>query len=47
MKNSKIHFGLENSGLRDFLSISMVKNYDQEFKNKKQTITGIRGKNIV
>lgn len=35
MKNSKIHFGLENSDLRDFLSISMVKNYEQEFENKK------------
>ena len=38
MKNSKIHFGLENSGLRDFLSISMVKNYEQEFSNKETII---------
>ena len=35
MKNSKIHFGLENSDLRDFLSISTVKFYEQEVKNKK------------
>ena len=34
MKNSKIHSGLENSDLRDFLSISMVKSYGQEFENK-------------
>jgi hypothetical protein len=38
MKNSKIHFGLENSDLRDFLSISMVKNYGQEFENKKPIV---------
>lgn len=36
MKNSKIHLGLQNSDLRDFLSISMVKNQEQEFNNKKQ-----------
>lgn len=38
MKNSEIHFGLKKSELRDFLSISMVKNYEQEFENKKQII---------
>jgi len=37
MKNSKIHSGLENSNLRDFLSLSLVKNYEYGFENKKQT----------
>lgn len=36
MKNSLIHSGLENSILRDFLSISICKNYQQEFENKKE-----------
>lgn len=36
MKNSKIHLGLENEEIRNFLSLAMVKNYQQEFGNKKQ-----------
>lgn len=36
MKNSKIHLGLENEEVRNFLSLAMVRNYQQEFENKKQ-----------
>lgn len=35
MKNSKIHSGLENSVLRDFLSTSLIINFEMEFKNNK------------
>jgi len=38
MKNSQIHLGLPNSDLRDFFSISLVKNCVEEFKNKKEII---------
>lgn len=36
MKNSQIHSGLENSELRNFLSISLVKNFQEESENKKE-----------
>ena len=36
MKNSKIHNGLEKSELRDFLSLSIVKNWDATCKNSKE-----------
>jgi len=38
MKNSKIHIGLENSDLRDFLSMSMAKTCGHEFENKKPIV---------
>ena len=41
MKNSEIHFGLENSDLRDFLSISIIKNYQQSIDNIKPYNEGL------
>lgn len=38
MKNSKIHEGLENKEIRDFLSLSLVKLFDRECNNKKEII---------
>lgn len=35
MKNSKIHEGLENKEIRDFLSMSIVKSFATESSNKK------------
>lgn len=35
MKNSLIHSGLENKILRDFLSISIMKNYQEELNNRE------------
>jgi len=36
MKNSEIHKGLDRKEIRDFLSISMCKLYDEEIQNKKE-----------
>ena len=38
MKNSKIHFGLEKSELRDFFSISLVRNLEKEISNNREEI---------
>ena len=38
MKNSMIHSGLKDSGLRDFLAISMVKSCVQELENKQPIV---------
>jgi len=35
MKNSKIHDGLENKEIRDFLSLQMVKANEELFKNNE------------
>lgn len=35
MKNSEIHEGLPQKEIRDFLSMSMVKAFDEESNNKK------------
>ena len=35
MKNSKIHLGLPSEEIRSFLSLAMVRNYQEEFSNKK------------
>ena len=43
MKNTEIHIGLENSSLRDFLSLSIIKYYKQEGENKKP-VTPYRSK---
>ena len=38
MKNSEIHIGLDKKEIRDFLSLGLVRAYEQEFINKKETI---------
>ena len=38
MKNSVIHLGLSNSYLRDFLAISIEKNFELECENKKAIV---------
>ena len=38
MKNSEIHNGLEKQEIRDFLSIQLVKLWDEEMENKKPTL---------
>lgn len=38
MKNSKIHLGLPNSEIRDFLSLSIVKNFDYRCDRKRKEI---------
>jgi hypothetical protein len=37
MKNSEIHNNLERKEIRDFLSISLVKLFEEETGNKKET----------
>jgi len=39
MKNSEIHDGLNQQELRDFLSIAIVKNYQQKLDNKKLIVS--------
>jgi len=38
MKNSEIHNGLPEKEIRDFLSLSLVKAFEDECNNKKETI---------
>ena len=38
MKNSQIHLNFDNSGIRDFLSILLVKTYEKEFELNKEII---------
>ena len=38
MKNSEIHNGLDKREIRDFLSLALVKAYDEEFANKREEI---------
>ena len=37
MKNSEIHNGLDKKEIRDFLSIGLLKLYEEENENKKET----------
>lgn len=46
MKNSEIHGGLPQSEIRDFLAMSLVRAFQDEVNNKKETIRYEEGKGM-